>query len=271
MSKANIYDISPIDNMDGHEFEYFCAELLKKVGYTDVKVTPGSGDQGVDVLATKDGVKYAIQCKNYISSVSNTPVQEVAAGKMFYGCHVGVVITNSQFTPGAAELAEATNVLLWDRNKLKELISLAGGLESFGICRECENVIKTYGNTERSYIGSRTPTALQYIENSTSVRKGMYILANLFYVFSGSCFIPFATIVIFGITSQFAMPLLGCGLFTLIIGRMFGVLAKSPKGNTYVMVSGKRIKKSLFVFLCVVAAYVCFLVAVAIGGGIDTN
>jgi restriction system protein len=78
--------ISAIDGMEGHEFEHFCADLLRKVGFSEVTVTPGSGDQGVDVLAVKNGIKYAIQCKNYASALSNTPVQEVSAGKQFYGC-----------------------------------------------------------------------------------------------------------------------------------------------------------------------------------------
>ncbi|MBR5479800.1 MAG: restriction endonuclease [Clostridia bacterium] len=115
-------DVSWVDCMDGHEFEYFCAELLQKNGFYDVSVTKGSGDQGVDVLATKGGIKYAIQCKNYFSSLGNTPIQEVNAGKIFYNCHVGVVMTNSYFTQGAIELAKATNVLLWDRDMLQKIM-----------------------------------------------------------------------------------------------------------------------------------------------------
>ena len=113
------------DGMDGHEFEYFCAEILKENGFSNVRVTPGSGDQGVDILATKDGIKYAIQCKNYASSLGNTPIQEVHAGKAFYNCHVGVVMTNSIFTTGAKELAKATGVLLWDRTTLQKMIEEA--------------------------------------------------------------------------------------------------------------------------------------------------
>ena len=115
-------NVSEIDGMDGHEFEYFCADLLRKNGFVNVKVTPGSGDQGVDILAEKGGVKYAIQCKNYSSPLSNTPVQDVKAGKVFYGCHVGVVMTNSTFTPGANALAQATGVLLWDRAVLQSMM-----------------------------------------------------------------------------------------------------------------------------------------------------
>ncbi len=122
-TRQDSYRMGIVDGMEGHEFEYFCADLLRKNGFLDVKVTPGSGDQGVDILAVKDGIKYAIQCKNYASVLSNTPIQEVSAGKLFYGCHVGVVMTNSTFSIGAIQLAEATNILLWDRNKLIELIS----------------------------------------------------------------------------------------------------------------------------------------------------
>lgn len=115
-------EISVVDGMEGHEFEYFCANLLRKNGFTEVGVTRGSGDQGVDVLATKGGIKYAVQCKNYATPLSNKPVQEVSAGKVFYNCHVGVVLTNSTFTPGAISLANATGVLLWDRSTLIELM-----------------------------------------------------------------------------------------------------------------------------------------------------
>ena len=115
-------DITYVDGMEGHEFEYFCADLLRRHGFVNVSVTPGSGDQGVDVLAEKEGVKYAVQCKNYASPLSNTPVQEVNAGKMFYRCHVGVVMTNSTFTPRAMELAEATGVLLWGRDVVQDMM-----------------------------------------------------------------------------------------------------------------------------------------------------
>ena len=115
-------DIASIDGMEGHDFEYFCADLLRRNGFSEVSVTKGSGDQGVDVLATKGGIKYAVQCKNYASPLSNTPIQEANAGKTFYNCHVGVVMTNSTFTTGAKSLAQATGVLLWDRAVLQTMI-----------------------------------------------------------------------------------------------------------------------------------------------------
>ena len=58
-----------MDEMEGHDFEFFCAELLEQQGFMDVEVTRGSGDFGVDILAEKDGVTYAVQCKRYNSPV----------------------------------------------------------------------------------------------------------------------------------------------------------------------------------------------------------
>lgn len=116
------YSLARVDAMEGHEFEHFTADLLRKLGYQRVEVTRGSGDQGVDVLAEKDGIKYAFQCKCYSSDLGNKPVQEVHAGKYIYQCHVGVVITNRYFTQGAKDAAKATGILLWDRDKLREMM-----------------------------------------------------------------------------------------------------------------------------------------------------
>jgi len=113
------------DNMNGHEFEFFCADILRKNGFGNVSVTKGTGDQGVDILAEKDKVKYAIQCKKYSAPLSNKPIQEVYAGKQYYRCHVGVVMTNSTFTSGAKELAESVGVLTWDKDDLQKMIEIS--------------------------------------------------------------------------------------------------------------------------------------------------
>lgn len=117
--------LSKIDKMDGHTFEHWCAKVLENCGYKNVEVTPGSGDQGVDVLAEKGGIKYAIQCKCYSSDLGNTPIQEVNTGKTIYHCQIGVVMTNRHFTAGAKQAAEATGVLLWDRETIEEMANRA--------------------------------------------------------------------------------------------------------------------------------------------------
>lgn len=113
------------DSMTGLEFEGFCAEILEKNGYENVSVTRGSGDQGVDIIAYRDGVKYGFQCKCYTADIGNKAVQEIYAGKTYYQCHVGIVLTNRHFTPAAIDLAKKNGIVLWDRSKLLELIEKA--------------------------------------------------------------------------------------------------------------------------------------------------
>lgn len=115
-----------IDNIEGHEFEFLCADILRNNNYENVTVTQGSGDQGIDIIAYRDGIKYGIQCKCYSSPIGNRAVQEVFAGKTFYQCHVGIVLTNNYFTTAAVELAQRNGIVLWDRNKLLQMIENAG-------------------------------------------------------------------------------------------------------------------------------------------------
>lgn len=109
----------------GIYFERVLCEILKANGYTDVETTKASNDYGIDVLAEKDGVTYAIQCKCYSSTVGNKAVQEAYTGKDFYNRMVAVVATNSTFSKSAIETAKTTRVLLWDRQKLKDMIAKA--------------------------------------------------------------------------------------------------------------------------------------------------
>ena len=98
--------------MNGYEYEYACAEYLRRKGFSDVRVTKASGDQGADILARRRKITYAIQCKYYAKPVGNKAVQEVYAGATYYGCDRAMVITNQTFTRGARELADSLGVEL---------------------------------------------------------------------------------------------------------------------------------------------------------------
>lgn len=119
--RTNLKD-RQLDNMEGHDFEYFCADLLKDRGFLDVQVTKGSGDYGVDILAEKDGITYGIQCKCYNSPVGVKAVQEAYAGRDYYDCMVGAVMTNQYFTKPAVEAAKKLKILLWDRGYLDSML-----------------------------------------------------------------------------------------------------------------------------------------------------
>lgn len=112
--------------MSGLEFENIIDSLFCKMGYK-TKITQQTGDQGIDVIATKNGIIIGIQAKCYTNKVGNAAVQEAVAGKGYYSCDKVMVITNNYFTSSAKALAQSNNVVLWDRDflkiKIKEVFS----------------------------------------------------------------------------------------------------------------------------------------------------
>jgi restriction system protein len=75
-------------------------------------LTKGSGDQGADVIAERDGKRMVVQCKFHSKPIGNKAVQEVVAAKQFVGAEIAVVCSNQSFTPSARHLAAANGVLL---------------------------------------------------------------------------------------------------------------------------------------------------------------
>lgn len=98
--------------MDGTAYEIFVAKYLRERGFRQVVHTGATGDFGVDIVAKKHGVCYAVQCKYYSGAVSGAAVQEAVAGMAYYHCDRAMVITNSGLTRGAKALAEANQVLV---------------------------------------------------------------------------------------------------------------------------------------------------------------
>ena len=116
--------VLPMDEMEGHDFEYYCADLLRNNGFLEVEVTKGSGDFGADILAEKDGITYAVQGKCYDKPIGEKAVQEVYAGRDYYGRMVGAVMTNQYFTQPAVDMARKLNIMLWDRDYVDDMATL---------------------------------------------------------------------------------------------------------------------------------------------------
>jgi restriction system protein len=108
-------------SMRGKPFEVFLKDVFEYLGY-DCRLTAKSGDQGIDLIAKKEGTNIAIQAKAYQNSIGNDSVQQAVAGMRHYGCNQCAVITNSRFTPSAIELARTNNCKLIDETQIESLI-----------------------------------------------------------------------------------------------------------------------------------------------------
>lgn len=109
----------------GVDYEMFLLDLLQAEGWI-VSTTPATGDQGVDLLAYRDGVRVAVQAKLYTTPVGNKAVQEVAAGAIHYKATHAVVVTGAGFTPAARSLAASTRVFLLHHDEIGRLAEMVG-------------------------------------------------------------------------------------------------------------------------------------------------
>ncbi len=108
-----------IDQMSGERFEEYLMVQFKKKGFR-VRLTPISGDFGADLIMKRRRKHYVVQAKRYSGAVGIKAVQEVIGAMQYYDIPNGMVVTNSYYTKAARQLAEASQVELWDRRDIEE-------------------------------------------------------------------------------------------------------------------------------------------------------
>ncbi len=114
-----------VAGIDGIDFEHHCAKILCTAGW-DARVTQCSADQGIDIIASRSGIKGVFQCKLYNQPVGNAAVQEVIAGKIFERASFAVVVSNNSYTQSARQLANAADVHLIHFSELSTLAEKLG-------------------------------------------------------------------------------------------------------------------------------------------------
>lgn len=111
--------------MHPRDFEKLIAILLSCMGFMDVQSTPYSHDKGIDVYGVwniTEGVEqtYAVQVKRQRANVGR-PIVANLAGSL-QGNDRGMVITTSDFVPGAKEHAKTKNIALINGEQLISLL-----------------------------------------------------------------------------------------------------------------------------------------------------
>lgn len=114
--------LSNVDRMHGLEFEEYLRHLLSAQGYEKVAVTPSQGDFGADLIAYKDGRKYAVQAKRSRGLIGVDAIYQVLGGKAEYDAQETMVVTNSFFSSAAQSLASKSGTTLIHRKILTQWI-----------------------------------------------------------------------------------------------------------------------------------------------------
>jgi len=108
--------------LSGSDFERLLYRLYESMGYA-VQLIGKTGDQGGDLIITKNQERILIQAKCYINmTVGNSAVQEAVAARGHYDCNKAMVVTTSNFTKEATELAATNNIKLIPKDLLQKLL-----------------------------------------------------------------------------------------------------------------------------------------------------
>jgi HJR/Mrr/RecB family endonuclease len=107
--------------LNGPDFEKLLYRLYEAMGYS-VQLSGKVGDQGGDLIVTKNQERILIQAKRYTGSVGNEAVQEAVAARNHYDCNKAAVVTTGSFTKGAIELAKTNNVELISREAVQKML-----------------------------------------------------------------------------------------------------------------------------------------------------
>jgi HJR/Mrr/RecB family endonuclease len=119
--------IEDADSLEPLYFEALIAALYRKRGFRSVKLTPVSGDGGVDVVAKDNNQGELIQVKHCASDtclLGWDAVKEIVAGERLYAFQFPgvqfrkIALTNREFNSNAYTQAEILGVELISRNKL---------------------------------------------------------------------------------------------------------------------------------------------------------
>jgi len=92
------------------KFEELVGECFDKFGYK-VELGPGTNDDGVDLRVWSDQFaeipEYIIQCKRQKAKIEKVTVKGLYADVLHEGAKMGLLVTTSEFSPGARKTVSA--------------------------------------------------------------------------------------------------------------------------------------------------------------------
>jgi len=93
-----------LHKMDPYKFEELVSILVKKMGYSNIKITTKGNDNGIDIIATLDAgtakIKEIIQVKRWKSNIQRPTLDQIRGALTTSNAIRGCIITTSDFSQG---------------------------------------------------------------------------------------------------------------------------------------------------------------------------
>lgn len=111
----------------GVNLERKFGRLLRDAGFI-VQFTPPSGDDGIDIIANKDGTRIVVQCKNYVSKVGANEIRDFAGAIKFvresYPGTTGWLVAPNGFSEATFDkFHRPGDIELWDFSDIQGLVT----------------------------------------------------------------------------------------------------------------------------------------------------
>lgn len=118
----SITDLIRLYSSKPTDFEYYCANIFKKIGFEAV-VTPPTNDGGYDIKLLKNNNIFAlVECKLFGKTKVGRPlIQKLVGASVTEKANNLIFITTSDFSNEAIEYANATHVQLINGENLIKL------------------------------------------------------------------------------------------------------------------------------------------------------
>lgn len=115
-----------LEGMSWREFELLVGEAFRLLDYRVTEIGGGGPDGGVDLVLTKGGEKFFVQCKQWKAYMVGVAVVRELYGVMAAkGATGGFVVTSGRFSADAKDFAQGRNIQLIDGPRLFAMIQRA--------------------------------------------------------------------------------------------------------------------------------------------------
>ena len=113
--------ISDEDGPIEENIESYLSALIESAGWTPI-LPEWTEAFGMCVIAELDQIRIVIQCKWYLSSVSDKSIDIVSAACQLYGCTFGCIVTHADLSPAARENSIQNGVPILNRDDITDYL-----------------------------------------------------------------------------------------------------------------------------------------------------
>jgi restriction system protein len=171
---SNQRSIDRIRALSWNDFEHLMAEGFRREGFTSNMTDPGP-DGGVDLILTRDGQRWLVQCKQWQTRRAGVkPVRELAGVASVAGADGAIFVCSGDCTSGARAFARRAGVRLIDGSALARMMDCeqgsASGTTMNSTCPRCGNslvqrIARTGARKGESFLGCASFPKCRYIRS----------------------------------------------------------------------------------------------------------